>query len=641
MGFARSQPHARTPSKALQYRLRGKQLKLPLMAASPAIPDHTASTEPPKVWTPLPRHALALGFAAVAAACTTGQVGSGDSALDAQDSGNETPADAAINAPDADGLDTGGTDSTGSGGDDQSTGGSSTSTPDVIFTETLPSAVCTPELALYQGTPTTVVGDGTPTSCTEATLRAAFPTTSNNADGATPADVHVTFNCGDDPISITLTETIDLPVDRDTVIDGGGTIALDGGGQVRLLRFHNEGGWQSSSHKVVLQRLVLQNGQAPTGEYFPPPDDGRDCAYGYKEGSGGAIQLRNGNLEVIDSVFSNNQAAILGPDVGGGAIYARGCPSVIISGSVFKGNQGANGGAVGCLHSPLTIVNTRFENNYAQGVGMNFVVDEAQNCGTFNHVNQGGAGGLGGAVYADGYYDPPPEFIICGSTFRDNGANEMAGALFRTPNRTGRSMRITDSTFEGNTANLGGGTFIKDHAVTVSGSTFMDNQGGVLVDGTPGGGSIGGLWINRGTVEVENSTFYNNSPSGLTVDNRATPGDNSDGGPDSPGVARYVTFAASPIDGDLTASNSIFVNMTCQSPLAGTLNLQWPENDACVEGITYVDPALAAPTDNGGPTPTMLPASTAPLDIGQDCPATDQRGEPRSGCAVGAVDPTP
>merc|ERR1711916_211318 len=135
------------------------------------------------------------------------------------------------------------------------------------------------------GTPTTVVGDGTPTSCTEATLRAAFPTTSNNADGATPADVHVTFNCGDDPISITLTETIDLPVDRDTVIDGGGTIALDGGGQVRLLRFHNEGGWQSSSHKVVLQRLVLQNGQAPTGEYFPPPDDGRDCAYGYKEGS--------------------------------------------------------------------------------------------------------------------------------------------------------------------------------------------------------------------------------------------------------------------------------------------------------------------------------------------------------------------
>ena len=34
--------------------------------------------------------------------------------------------------------------------------------------------------------------------------------------------------------------------------------------------------------------------------------------------------MRDGNLTVIDCIFTGNQAAPLGPDTGGGAIYVQG-----------------------------------------------------------------------------------------------------------------------------------------------------------------------------------------------------------------------------------------------------------------------------------------------------------------------------
>jgi hypothetical protein len=46
--------------------------------------------------------------------------------------------------------------------------------------------------------------------------------------------------------------------------------------------------------------------------------------------------------------------------------------------------------------------------------------------------------------------------------------------------------------------------------------------------------------------------------------------------------------------------------------------------------------------DNGGPTPTAMPAADGPVEgVGVGCPSTDQRGEPRdpNSCAAGAVEP--
>ncbi|MFO7563934.1 MAG: choice-of-anchor Q domain-containing protein [Enhygromyxa sp.] len=437
----------------------------------------------------------------------------------------------------------------------------------------------------------------------------------------------ITFDCGPDPVTISLSETIVLPVDTDTIIDGEGLITLDAGGELRHFYF-NHPDWMNNPNKLVLQRLRLINGQAPAGEFFPQDPQNPECAWGYKEGSGGTLYMRNGVLHVIDSRFEGNSAALLGPDVGGGAIYVVGVPEIIISGSSFVGNRGANGGAIGMLFagSPQ-IYNSYFEDNTAEGVGQNYV---EPGCPDFNHDEQGGAGGNSGAVYFDGLNDEGVVYEICGSVFRNNRANELGGALFRTPNVGQRQLRIDRCLFAGNTARLGGVSFIKDNLVIVRASTFMNNRSGVNVAGEELGGPLGGLWINNGSVDLENSTFYQNQPSGLDVEG-------------SGGTVTNATFVASRPGGNFTIDNSLFVDTNCSASFSGVNNLQWPEGgNACVTGASFADPQVGAIAEHGGPTPTVMPGAVAAVaGIGVDCPPVDQRGEPRAteSCAAGAVEP--
>lgn len=78
--------------------------------------------------------------------------------------------------------------------------------------------------------PTTVVGTGTPESCTPEILEAAI-----HKGGI------VTFNPGSDPVTITLAHTLKIinnagvNKDGDLIIDGGGKVTLSGGGRCRIL----------------------------------------------------------------------------------------------------------------------------------------------------------------------------------------------------------------------------------------------------------------------------------------------------------------------------------------------------------------------------------------------------------------------
>ncbi|MCA9692928.1 MAG: right-handed parallel beta-helix repeat-containing protein [Myxococcales bacterium] len=434
----------------------------------------------------------------------------------------------------------------------------------------------------------------------------------------------ITFNCGPNPVTIALNEMIVLPIDRDTIIDGGGLITLDAQGQTRHFLFDHPD-WMNNPNKIVLQRLTLINGSAPLGQHFPQDPNNPNCAYGYKDGSGGVLYVRNGVIHILDCEFRDNVAALEGPDVAGGAIYALGVPEVIISGSVFRRNRASNGGAIGMLFANPRIYNSVFEDNTAEGAGANYV---EPGCPNFNHDEQGGAGGNSGAVVFDGLNDDTWVYEICGSVFRGNKANELGGALFRTPNAGVREMLIDRSVFDGNTAVLGGVSFIKQNDVTVRGSTFMNNRSGVDVMGNEVGGPLGGLWINEGTVDIENSTFVDNQPTGLDAEGGAS-------------TARNVTFVGSRPAG-VAVTNSLFVDTSCSSPLSGSDNLQWPEDAPCVTGISFADPQVGAVGDNGGPTPTVLPAAGGAVEgVGVDCPAVDQRGAPRdnASCAAGAVEP--
>jgi hypothetical protein len=156
----------------------------------------------------------------------------------------------------------------------------------------------------------------------------------------------------------------------------------------------------------------------------------------------------------------------------------------------------------------------------------------------------------------------------------------------------------------------------------------MNNRSGVDIDGNEVGGPLGGLWINEGTIDLENSTFFANEPSGLDVD----------GG----GTVRNATFVESRPGGGFTVDNSLFVDTTCNAMLGGDHNLQWPMATACAGGTTFADPGIDAIGDHGGPTPTIAPQADGPAEgVGVACPDTDQRGEPRDtgSCAAGAVEP--
>jgi hypothetical protein len=171
--------------------------------------------------------------------------------------------------------------------------------------------------------------------------------------------------------------------------------------------------------RVTLQHLTIVNGKTTPKQVIPTAP--APCSQGYNDGEGGAIYMRDGNLTVIDCVFSGNQAAQIGPDTGGGAIYITGSKhGALIVGSVFTGNSASNAGAVGALFAELDIYDSLFSNNKATGNGANS--DDATKCP--NNINNGqhevGSGGNGGAIYQDG--GSSTNVVLCGVDVETNAA---------------------------------------------------------------------------------------------------------------------------------------------------------------------------------------------------------------------------
>jgi hypothetical protein len=503
-----------------------------------------------------------------------------------------------------------------------------------------PPATCTaPITAADTSHPDHVVGTGTAASCTEGALSAAV------AMGGI-----ITFDCGGDA-TISVSHVIDVPTDRDTTIDGGGHVTLDGGGASQIFSFSHPD-YRRSTHVFTLQHLVLQNGRAVgTHMYAPAP---APCSQGFYDGFGGAVYVRDGVLHVIDCTFVGNHAASLGPDVGGGAISLNGALGAVVVGSTFRGNRASNGGAIQVLNSDLDVFDSTFENNVAEGNGANG--DDASMCSVVAETmqHQTGSGGNGGAIVIDGGSDGM--HTLCGCTFRGNAGGDAAlgGAIFRTPDGATQPTVIDRCLFDANTGTSGGAAYFHNSDLTITASTFAGNVashgcGAIQSDGTH--------------FHFENDTFSDNAAmAGL---GGAICGFGNDG------TIAFSTFADNHADGGdpyfgaalagnptLTLTSCLFANNTAQNPGApmqcmsngtGEGDLQWPRghvvgggDDAlCTPTTTIADPMLGALGDHGGPTPTRLPASGSPaIGHGVSCPSTDQRGmsRPASGCTSGAVE---
>ena len=505
----------------------------------------------------------------------------------------------------------------GEGGDDGATADGAPPPPP-------PPMVCDAPVGLDASTPDHVIGDGTPASCTEAALRAAV-----TAGGT------IAFACGDAPATIVVTSQ--LAITTDTVIDGNGLVTISGGGTTRIIAM-DTGNFEATSPHLVVQRITLRDGHAE-GPLL--------------DGGGGAIFYRGGRVTVVDATFLDNRAAELGPDVAGGAIYGIGLGETIVVGSRFAGNRASNGGAIGALGSALTIVNTTLDLNTATGFGANYV----------EGGQQMGMGGNGGAVSMDGQ---GRDLFVCGAAFTRNSSGAFGGAIFRTGYESERN-EIHLSRFEANEArdrtddlpSGAGALYLQGVNVTLTGSTIAGNRAR----------SNAGVWIMAhgaaaGTANLTNVTIANNATyprdpftergvgAGLTI------GDGTAGTLLNVTIAQNTAQFGSGIwrASPLTIRNSIIANVAenvytplnctgtsyASPPAAGDSNVQWPNGEQddmdCTAGITRTDPMMGALTDNGGPTPTMIPSASG-LPMGTGCPPTDQRGMPRTDpCRIGAVE---
>jgi len=452
--------------------------------------------------------------------------------------------------------------------------------------------------------PARTVGDGSAASCTFAALRDAL------AEGG-----ELSFDCGAEPLTISVEET--LRVLDGTSLDGGGTITLDGGGARRIL--------ETEAHSnVLLQGLTFSHGHAKT-------EAGNTGANG-ANGSGGAVHRGwQAHLYVQDCNFLDNTADG-DQGFGGGALATDSSGWTTLVGCTFSGNSAPLGGAIHSLLSDLLIVDSHFEDNSATD-------------------------GDGGAVFTDGAYTPPHSehgveggtLSLCGSTFVGNSATASAGAGFLYAYGIDQ-LSINRCEFRDNqvtTAEPGlGGALRLDAQSFVANSLFVGNQ-------TAGQGGV--AWFGRGPIRFENVTLANNHAElwggALSYGEVATELVNCTLSGNDAGESSGALFGA---DGALTARNCLFVDNagdghdsdTCRRELSGEHNLVWPASaqDACgaAPEVLQIEPLLeATPADHGGATATLALAADSPaLGVGTDCPATDQRGEPRApeSCDLGAYE---
>jgi hypothetical protein len=485
----------------------------------------------------------------------------------------------------------------GGGGDGNAGADGSSTSP--------PPPVCDPVAMLVDTSkPTTVVGKGDPSMCTEDALRAALVT------GGI-----VTFSCGAAPVTITVTK--ELTVAKDTTIDGGGLVTLSGGKSTRIL--HLTSAFNVATPLLTVQRLTFVDGFTTDVMNTKATTQG-----------GAAIFQDGGSLTVIDCTFSNNQCASTGQDVSGGAINGQGIGKLIVTGSVFDHNSGSNGGAVGTQDEDVTVVNSTFSNNSATGTGGN-----------------PGNGGDGGGLSYDGAKIP---LTLCGDTFTGNKANAAGGAVFRVAYGNGEPVNIDRCTFDGNSVDLttgnAGALYLENAAITMSATTISNNAANFG----------GGFWAGQSAIlKLTNVTIANNTSNmggGIwfasaitgTITNCTVTGNHGDGmfGGDT-GVTLVNTLVAGNIASSMpTADHAVNCQKTHGG--AGSNVMQYPTGNGqdCVTGVTFSDPGFGMLADNGGPTKTVSIAAASPAaGKGVSCPATDQRGNarPATGCALGAFEP--
>jgi len=479
-------------------------------------------------------------------------------------------------------------------------------------------------LSLLSATPAHaagVVGNGTPASCTEAAFDAA-----RLGGGA------VTFNCGPNPIIITLSAV--KQISANTSVDGAGLITLTGSNagvyiqvfsdqaltltHLSLTGFsYNQGGVVQNFGRLNLINATLVNNQNSNqgGTVYNVGVlnvVGSRFVNNKAVNEGGALYNSGGTMNVQDSTFTGN--TVTGATGTGGAI-SNDSGVITITGSSFSGNSALDGGAVSINPGAIGIVNSsQFLSNTA-GFGGGL-----ENRGTLtvtgSLISQNQAtGGDGG-----GLWNLNGKLVVRSSTVSNNKANSTGGGI----SNYGSSLVLDKSTISGNTSVGNGGGIYSNAAMNLTNVTVSGNQ----VTSIGAGG--GGVYQNSGSASLHHVTLVSNT----AAFGRALYKDGSAGGGlflQSSIVSVNGGPATVACDGQIS---SLGYNIS-----DGNCSMLTQTGDAQMTALN-----LGPLANNGGDTFTHLPALSSPAVDRvalANCLITDQRDATRPLgplCDSGAVE---
>jgi predicted outer membrane repeat protein len=344
------------------------------------------------------------------------------------------------------------------------------------------------------------------------------------------------------------------------------------------------------------------------------------------EPAGGAIRTDIAQVNVTNAVFDSNTSTLAGGAVYIGPSVGIGTLSTFTNVTFTNNYAGTQGGAVmidntgdPVIESTGAFTNSTFSNNLSitgAGAVHGLIATARFTLSTITN-NQGDSGGI----------------VASGVTLRQStlSFNTASGAGTGAVTATEQMLFIDRSTITGNISGRAGAVVgqASGLAVEVISSTIHANQGGNST-----------IQATRGEVVVAFGTVTNNTSSGGETGGLSVPNN-------------ILTISQSVISGNrVPNARSQFSDV--QAALFRNLGSNFigvaPGNFPAVVGPanadiigrvgSEIDPLLGPLANNGGPTPTRLPAAGSPLlnAVSATVEATrlftDQRGLPRP--AVGA-----
>lgn len=456
-----------------------------------------------------------------------------------------------------------------------------------------------------------VVGTGTPESCTEAAFDAAI------TGGGT-----VTFNCGIDDATITIT-TVKL-VESDLTIDGDGNITLHAqnvnhfkvkqGVTLTLDGMILENGSGSgagaidNNGKTILEDTTIKGTTSGNGAIRNDNQGTLEINHGtftnnHSTNNGGAIYSR-GSIKIRNSTFAKNRA-----DKDGGAIYMFDGPSLDIQRTDFTENSAKSGGALLVYKGTAKIKHSTFVGN-TNTVGGGAILNRT-NMVIHNSVLKENSGkGSGGAILNYGNLE------LLNTTVSDNTTPSGGGGISNY-----QSLKVDRSTFSGNSSRFLGGGIYNSGSATITNSTFSGNR---MINGFNGAA----IYVSNGEVTL---TFVT-----IALNKGSSPG----------ALGMSDTNASLVMEDTILAQN----DGNCGGKAFRSKGDNISDDSSCTSLVMSgdkqnTDLKLGPLADNGGPTLTHLPASDSPA-LAHGSPVAgitiDQRGFPRPAKHpdVGAVEVT-